>query len=128
MHDIDIIRMFNTAKTVRDDQLGLMQNLQIIPSFFVSHTYFWGDWHRDSVLGERRAARISPVKAAVDRRMIYTLHNDAPIVPPDMLGLIWSAVNRVTRSGEVLGPEQRVSVLDALKGVTLHDVFPCWMH
>jgi predicted amidohydrolase YtcJ len=111
------------AQTVRDDQLELMQNLQIIPSFFVSHTYFWGDWHRDSVLGERRAARISPVKTAVDRRMVYTLHNDAPIVPPDMLGLIWSAVNRVTRSGEVLGPEQRVSVLDALKGVTLHAAY-----
>jgi predicted amidohydrolase YtcJ len=111
------------AQTVRDDQLERMRDLQIIPSFFVSHTYFWGDWHRDSVLGPKRAARISPVKSTVDRAMPFTLHNDAPIVPPDMLHLVWSAVNRITRSGKVLGPEQRVSVLDALKGITIHAAY-----
>jgi len=111
------------AQAVRLDQLDKMKEMEIIPSFFVSHTYFWGDWHRDSVLGLERAARISPVKSALDRNMIYTLHNDAPIVPPDMLRLVWTAVNRVTRSGKVLGPEQRISVLDALKGVTIHAAY-----
>jgi len=76
------------AQTVREDQLDRMRDLQIIPSYFVSHTYFWGDWHRDSVLGPQRAARISPVKTSLDRAMVYTLHNDAPIVPPDMLRLV----------------------------------------
>ncbi len=111
------------AQTVRNDQLERMSHLQILPSFFVSHTYFWGDWHRDSVLGPQRAARISPVKSAVDSQMTYTLHNDAPIVPPDMLHLVWSAVNRITRSGKVLGPDQRVSVMDALKGITIHAAY-----
>jgi predicted amidohydrolase YtcJ len=111
------------AQTVREDQLDRMKELQILPSYFVSHTYFWGDWHRDSVLGPLRAARISPVKTSVDRGMVYTLHNDAPIVPPDILRLVWTAVNRVTRGDQVLGPEQRVSVSDALKGVTIHAAY-----
>jgi len=111
------------AQTVREDQLDQMKALQIIPSYFASHTYFWGDWHRDSVLGPQRAKRISPLKSSVDRHMPYTLHNDAPVVPPDMLRLVWSAVNRVTRSAQILGHEQRVSVLDALRGVTLHAAY-----
>lgn len=111
------------AQTVRDDQLDQMKALQIIPSYFASHTFFWGDWHRDSVLGPQRAKRISPLKSTLNRQMPYTLHNDAPVVPPDMLRLVWSAVNRVTRSAEVLGHQQRISVLDALKGVTLNAAY-----
>jgi predicted amidohydrolase YtcJ len=40
-----------------------------------------------------------------------------------MLRLVWTAVNRVTRSDEVLGPQQRISVLDALKGITLYAAY-----
>lgn len=111
------------AQTVREDQLDRMQTLQIMPSFFVSHTFYWGDWHRDSVLGEPRASRISPIESALKREMKMTLHNDSPIVPPDILHLVWTAVNRVTRSGKVLGPEQRISVHEALKGVTINAAY-----
>ena len=39
------------AQTVREDQLDLMKELEIIPSYFSTHTFYWGDWHRDSVFG-----------------------------------------------------------------------------
>ena len=104
------------AQTVREDQLDRMKTLGIIPSFFSVHTYFWGDWHRDSVLGPDRAARISPARSAIERSMRFTLHNDAPIVPPDVLRLMWCAVNRTTRSGAVLGADQRIGPLEALRG------------
>lgn len=106
------------AQTAREDQLGLMTDFGIIPSFFVAHTYFWGDWHRDSVLGETRAARISPLKSAQMRGLRFTIHNDSPVVPPDMMRLIWTAVNRTTREGKTLGPDQRISPLQALKAIT----------
>ena len=50
--------------------------------------------------------------------MVFTIHNDAPIVPPDMIRLLWATTNRVTRSGKLLGADQRISVYDALKGMT----------
>lgn len=106
------------AQTVRDDQLDRMKELGILPTFFVAHTFYWGDWHRDETLGPRRARRISPLRSATDREMTYTIHNDSPVVPPDILPLVWSAVARITRSGEVLGPEQRATPLEALKAVT----------
>jgi predicted amidohydrolase YtcJ len=108
------------AQTIREDQLDRLKALGMIPSFFPAHTFFWGDWHRDSVLGPERAARISPTRSALDRGLPFTIHNDSPVVPPDILRLIWNATNRVTRSGAVLGPEQRVPVMAALRAVTIN--------
>ncbi len=106
------------SQTIRPDQLDAYKELGIIPSFFGMHTFYWGDWHRDSVLGPERAAFISPAKAAIDRGMIYTQHHDAPVALPNSIAILATQVNRTTRSGEVLGPDQRVSVYDALRSIT----------
>ena len=106
------------AQTVREDQLDRMAKLGIIPSFFSAHVFFWGDWHRDSVLGPDRGSRISPTRTTWDRQMPFTLHNDAPVVPPDMIRLIWATTNRKTRSDQVLGPDQRLTTFEALSAVT----------
>ena len=111
------------AQTVREDQLDAMKELGIIPSFFGMHTYYWGDWHRDSVLGPERAARISPAASAIKRGMIFTQHHDAPVALPSSIMTIASQVNRTTRSNKVLGPEQRVSVMDALKSITINAAY-----
>lgn len=106
------------AQLIRPDQLDRVKDLNIIPSYYSVHPFFWGDWHRLS-FGDARASFISPVRATIERGIPFTLHNDSPIVPPDMLRLVAITVNRVTRSGHVLGPEQRATVMEALHGVTL---------
>ena len=107
------------AQVLREEQLDRIDALGIVPSFFVSHVFFWGDWHRDSVLGPERAVRISATASAKRRGIRFTLHNDAPVTPPDALRLLASATLRTTRSGVVLGPQQRIPVADALRAVTL---------
>ena len=111
------------AQTVREDQLDQMKELKIIPSYFSTHTFYWGDWHRDSVFGEERAMRISPTKSSLDRNMPFTVHNDAPVVPPDMIRLLWSTTNRKTRSGKVLGEEQKISTYSALEAMTINAAY-----
>lgn len=111
------------AQTVRDDQLDRMKVLGMIPSYFAAHSFYWGDWHRDSVLGLERSYRISPAASTVERNMPFTVHNDAPVVPPDMMRLVWATVNRRTRTGDILGPDQRVDVMDALRAVTIHAAY-----
>lgn len=106
------------AQTVREDQLDSMKVLGIIPSFFSMHTYYWGDWHRDETLGKERAYRISPTVSTLNRDMIFTQHHDAPVAFPDALRVLHSTVNRVSRSGDVIGPDQRVSPYIALKSIT----------
>ena len=111
------------AQTVREDQLDQMKELKIIPSYFSTHTFYWGDWHRDSVFGEERAMRISPTKSSINRNMPFTVHNDAPVVPPDMIRLLWSTTNRKTRSGKVLGEEQKISIYAALEAMTINAAY-----
>jgi hypothetical protein len=36
--------------------------------------------------------------------MIFTQHTDSPVVLPNTIQILWSVVNRLTRSGMVLGP------------------------
>ena len=104
----------------REDQLDRIRDLGISPSFFEAHVYYWGDRHRDLFIGPLRAARISPLAAALRRKIQFTLHNDTPVTPVDPLLLVWAAVNRVTRGGQVLGADQRIAVADALKAVTIN--------
>ena len=70
-----------------------------------------------------RAMRISPTKSTLDRDMPFTVHNDAPVVPPDMIRLLWSSTNRITRSGKILGDQQKISTYDALKAMTLNAAY-----
>ena len=110
------------CQTVRNDQLDKMKEIKMIPSIFVPHTYYWGDVHLKN-FGEERGNRISPSKSAFDRGLMVNFHQDSPIVDPDMLHTIWSAVNRITRNGVHIGPEERVSVYDAMKAVTINAAY-----
>jgi predicted amidohydrolase YtcJ len=106
------------AQVVRPEQLVAFRELDIQPSFFASHTWFWGDWHRDVSLGPKRADFISPQASAWAAGLTPTAHNDSPVVPPDILRLVWSSVNRRTQSGDILGPLERISPYRALRQVT----------
>ena len=108
------------AQTVREDQLDDMVRMGILPSFFSMHTYYWGDWHRDETLGRERAYRISPAASAIRREMIWTSHHDAPVALPDSIRILSSCVTRKSRSGDVIGPDQRVPMADAIKALTAH--------
>jgi predicted amidohydrolase YtcJ len=111
------------CQTVREDQLDRMKDLGILASFFVDHVYYWGDYHRDSVLGVERANRISPLKSALKRGISFSLHQDTPVTKQDPIFAIHNAVNRKTRSGEILGEEFRITSWEALKAVTINAAY-----
>ena len=113
------------GQTLREDQVGELDRLDIFPSLFPMHTFYWGDWHRDSVLGPERARNISPTGWLMARNMIFGTHHDAPVALPDSMRVLSATVTRRTRSGAVLGPDHRVDVMTALKAMTL---WPAWQH
>lgn len=108
------------APLVLQEHLDVMKKYNAVPSFFTSHVFYWGDYHRDSVLGPERAAHLSPTRWAQDREMLFTLHTDTPIVIYDPFDLLWTAVTRKTRSGKVLGPDQKLTVYEALRAMTFN--------
>lgn len=108
------------AQTAREDQIIAFRQLGIFPSFFPMHTFYWGDWHRASVLGAERGNNISPTGWALAQGMIFSSHHDAPVAFPDSMRVLSATVTRVARgSGEVVGAEHRVSPLTGLKAMTL---------
>lgn len=110
------------AQLVRRDQLERMPALEMNPSFFIAHTYFWGDIHIEN-FGEARASLISPAKDAQELGLHYTFHQDSPVLPPDMMRTIWCAVNRETRSGASIGKQEGISAHDAMKAITVHGAY-----
>jgi predicted amidohydrolase YtcJ len=111
------------AQTIRDDQLEKMKEIGMIPTFFLDHVYYGGDYHYDTILGAKRAMRMSPLKAAMERNMVFTIHQDAPVIPPNVLFSVHNAVNRITKNGRVLGEEQKIPVEEALKAVTIYAAY-----
>ena len=108
------------AQMIRHDQVDAMAELGIIPSFFTAHTFYWGDWHINDTVGRERAFGMSPAGYALRKGLRFTNHSDANVLPPDHLAIIWTAVNRVSRSGVVVGPDERISAAEALKAVTIN--------
>jgi len=106
-----------------EDQLDLIQSLGATLTFQVAHNYYFGDFHQQSIYGPERTARLNPTRSAMDRGISVSLHHDSPIHPVDQLMLIWAAVNRVTRSGQVIGETQRIPVIDALKASTINAAY-----
>ncbi len=118
----DIRPVMIHCQTVRDDQLDSMVRLHMIPSVFVGHVYYWGDIHLEN-LGKERAGRISPAASALRKGLALNFHQDTPVTKPDMLHSVWCAVNRRTKSGKLLGEEQRIDVYEALKAVTVNAAY-----
>ncbi len=107
------------AQLVRESQLKDMKEIGMIPSFFTAHSYFWGDIHIKN-FGLERASKISPAKSALNRDLIFTFHQDTPVLMPDMFRTIWCSVNRITLNGVTIGENEKISVLDAIKAVTIN--------
>jgi predicted amidohydrolase YtcJ len=105
--------------TLREDQVDALRELGIFPALFPMHTFYWGDWHRDSVLGPERAENISPTGWLMSRGMMFTSHHDAPVARPDSMRVLSATVTRRSRTGAIIGPRHRVPVATALKAMTI---------
>ncbi|ADE54371.1 amidohydrolase [Coraliomargarita akajimensis] len=110
---------------LREDQVDALKRLEIFPSLFPMHTYYWGDWHREQTVGPVLSNYISPTGWCVQRGMKFGTHHDAPVALPNSMRVLDATVTRRSRSGDILGPDQRVDVLTALKAMTL---WPAWQH
>ena len=115
----DIRPVMIHAQLLGKDQIADLKKTGIIPSFFINHIYHLGDTHIKN-FGFDRAKEICPVGTALKQGVIYTFHQDSPVISPNMFESIWCAVKRVTKNGVALDEKEKISVLDAIKGVTIN--------
>jgi hypothetical protein len=112
-HTLQHCQMADEAQFGRIKELGLCVNL------FSNHLYYWGDQHRTQTMGPDRAMRMNATGTAERLGVPFAIHSDTPITPLDPLFTAWCAVNRLTESSHVLGPNECISVMSALRAITL---------
>ncbi len=106
------------AQFTRKDQIPMYVKYRIRPSFYTLHTYYFAEAHIRN-RGEEQAMYISPMRDAIDAGLRPTNHTDAVVAPLDQMFMLWSAVNRISRAGAEIGPDQRVTPLEGLKAMTI---------
>lgn len=112
-HTLQHGQMMDAPLFRRMAQLGLCANI------FPNHIWYWGDQHHEMTMGPDRAQRINACASALAAGVNLAIHSDAPVTPLGPLFTAWCAVNRVTPKGRVLGPNERISVAQALRTITL---------
>ncbi|MCF1713251.1 amidohydrolase [Flavihumibacter sp. RY-1] len=106
------------GQLIRMDQLDSLKKYGITASLFPMHTFYWGDWYKE-IIGPDNAQQISPIKSALKKGILVTSHTDAPVAFPNLMMILWTTVNRVSRSGTVMGPEERLTPYEALQSITI---------
>jgi predicted amidohydrolase YtcJ len=104
---------------IRDDQLQRAHDLGVTCSLFVDQIHYWGDIVVDGLFGPERGNRWMPCGSAVATGMRISLHNDPPVTPEEPLRNISVAVTRTAPSGRVIGPEQCITVDQAIRAQTI---------
>lgn len=104
------------------DQLDSYVELGLTPSYFSNHAYFWGDVHTMN-FGKERASHISPMKTAKAKGLTFSNHTDFNITPLDPFFTIWTAMKRESRTGVIIGPQERIDSYTALQALTTG---PAW--
>jgi predicted amidohydrolase YtcJ len=110
------------SQFVRPDQLDKYVAYKITPSFFTLHAFYFGDTHVVQ-RGKEQAFFLSPMRAAIDKGLRPTNHTDFVVTPLNQMFVMWSAVERLSRAGVVIGPDQRVTPLEALKAITINAAY-----
>lgn len=102
------------------DQFKRMRALGLTANIFSNHVHYFGDLHWTRTLGPDRARRMDATRDAWEAfGGDFAIHSDAPVTPMAPLFTAWVAANRLTESGRLLGAEQRISVEQALRCITL---------
>ena len=93
---------------------------QIIPVF---HSYINELGGQLTVYGSKRLSMMMPTRTALNMQIPFALHSDFPISRYEAMIRLGSAVNRTTNEGNILGPDQRIEVEDAIKASTINAAY-----
>lgn len=111
-----------------DEHFAKMADLGVTPSFLIGHVHYWGRAFRDRIFGPAKAARLDATASALKAGVRFTLHSDYDVTEIGPLRCIENAVTRVMRDGgEVLAPDQRITVDQALRAMTIDAAYQARM-
>ena len=104
------------------DRSMAMQMADLGMEASVNPYYLWAlsDKYSEFGLGPERAENLVALKLITDNAVPLSFHSDFSMAPAEPLTLAWTAVNRETSQGSRFSQDQRISVFDAMKAITLN--------
>ena len=105
------------------DQIEKMKQLGVIVSANPYYVPVLSDLYSKVGIGYARSQEMVRLGDVARANIRLSLHSDMPMAPASPLALMHAAVNRINYANEVAGPNQRISSLNALKGVTLNAAY-----
>ncbi len=109
--------------TSTEEQIARIARLGAIVSANPYYTVGFADKFGEFGLGPQRADAMVRSASVLKRHIPLSFHSDLPMGPSAPLHFMWCAVNRITPSGRVAGPEERIGVEDALRAVTIEAAY-----
>ncbi|MCK9914621.1 amidohydrolase [Microbacteriaceae bacterium K1510] len=106
-----------------EEQVARIKKLGAIVSANPYYTVGFADKYSKTGLGPERADTMVRAKSVLDHGIPLSYHSDLPMAPSAPLYLAWCGVNRITPSGRVAGPAQRISVDAALRAITIEAAY-----
>ena len=107
---------------LRPDQMDRMERLHVLPVAQASFLYWFGD-NYETVLEKDRIAASHPFRTWIERGLNPSASTDCPVTDIDPRAVIYNMVTRKTRTGKVFGPEQRLSIDEALHAYTFGSAY-----
>ena len=102
------------------EQVARMAKLGMSVSCNAYYLYELSGSYARHGIGYERASQMSRVGSAVRAGLATALHSDFTMAPANPLNHAWIAANRINVEGEVMAPEERLSVYQALRAITSH--------
>ena len=102
-------------------QIDKAAKLGVVPGFTIGHTDYWGEAFHNHLIGPERADRIDPSASLIKKGMHFAYHSDSPVSPIHPLKYASEGAARLWQVApqKVLNPNQKVSINNALKAITI---------
>lgn len=107
----------------REDQVGRIARLGALVSANPYYPIGFADKYGEVGLGPARADVMVRAASVVKAGIPFSYHSDLPMGPAAPLEFLDFAVNRITPSGRVAGPEQRIDIDAAMRAVTIEAAY-----
>jgi predicted amidohydrolase YtcJ len=107
------------------EQIKRAAEMGVIPGFTIGHVDYWGEAFHNHIVGPERANRIDPSASFKKEGARFAYHSDSPVSNVGPLNYITEGAGRLWQKAprKVLGPDERVSVDDAIRAVTINAAY-----
>lgn len=101
------------------EQVRRIADLGALVSANIYYVHELGDAYWKHSIGFERASQMARLGTLARHNVTTALHSDFTMAPEQPLNSAWVAVNRLSEAGQTLAPEERLTIDQAMRAITI---------